>query len=265
MIVEETKDEDKSPYANQIPKFNYVLYPESGTKTLFEYEILTQRVRSCQINSPWAFPASFACVQTPENRLFITGGMGDNETSRRTIEVIYRRKGLLNVNTVSPSATNFAASIASSDDGFFEHANNVVVKEAMNNRRIDHSLCFLTDQFIFASGSYLQTDQFCTSTERYDIHKDRWAKFPPLTVGRCFHASCGFEGRFVFVLCGLTIVRTEKESIDEDRGMTIIQEEFHWRMSNSIERLDAFKKHLGWAPIEIPDTPLSVRRSPGVV
>ena len=47
--------------------------------------------------------------------------------------------------------------------------------------------------------------------------------------------------------------------------MTIIQEEFHWRRSNSIERLDAFKKHLGWAPIEIPDTPLTVRRSPGVV
>lgn len=106
----------------------------------------------------------------------------------------------------------------------------------------------------------------CETCERYDVNLDRWAKFPALSVGRAFHSSSGFEGRYVFVLCGLIVERSQIEVVsEEDHGMTIIKEELHWRMTNSIERLDSFYKHKGWLPIEITDNTLSMRRSPGVV
>lgn len=73
----------------------------------------------------------------------------------------------------------------------------------MNYNHTDHSMCFLTDQFLFATGSYLKEENYLTTTERYDVDLDRWAKYPNLTIGRAFHSSCGFEGRYVFVFCGM--------------------------------------------------------------
>ena len=84
---------------------------------------------------------------------------------------------------------------------------------------------------------------------------DRWAKYPPLSVGRSFHASCGFEGRYVYVLCGLIYFRDEYEATDEESGTTYMKVEHKWRVSNTIERLDGFKKLQPWIPIEIPQSP----------
>lgn len=112
---------------------------------MYEYKILEQVALCWPVETPWAFPASFACVQTPANRLIITGGIGDEETNRRTIEVL--AKG-------SPHSTF-------GDDpeaGFFGLTHAILIKEAMINRRINHSLCYLTDQFLFATGSYTQTE-----------------------------------------------------------------------------------------------------------
>ena len=102
--------------------------------------------------------------------------------------------------------------------------------------------------------------------ERYDISMDRWAKYPPLNIGRAFHSSCGYEGRFVFVMCGLVYFREQFEVQDENNpGISFIKEEFYWRMSNTIEMFDSQSKAKGWVPVEIPETPLTVRRSPGLV
>ena len=61
-IVEEEKDEPKSPYATNIPKFELVYFPQPVCKILYEYKILEEKVRFWPVDSPWAFPSSFAYV-----------------------------------------------------------------------------------------------------------------------------------------------------------------------------------------------------------
>ena len=36
-------------------------------------------------------------------------------------------------------------------------------------------------------------------------------------------------------------------------------------MSNTIEMFDSQSKAKGWVPVDIPETPLTVRRSPGII
>ena len=133
------------------------------------------------------------------------------------------------------------------DDDLDEINYGHVLKESMNYKHIDHSVCYLTDQYLFATGSYIQDDNMCQTCERYDVNLDRWAKFPTLLIGRSFHSSCGFEGRYVFVFCGLVVVRSVIKVVSkEDRGMTYIKEELHWRPTDTIERFDSFAKAKGW-------------------
>ena len=47
--------------------------------------------------------------------------------------------------------------------------------------------------------------------------------------------------------------------------MTIIREISTWAPSSSIERFDASKRAEGWANIDIPVSPLTPRRTPGVI
>ena len=68
---------------------------------------------------------------------------------------------------------------------------------------------------------------------------DRFIKFPSLNVGRCHHSSCSFDARFVFVICGLVIQKTQREEVSEEDKMTIIREISTWAPSNSIERFDS--------------------------
>ena len=73
---------------DNLPRFHQVFFPECGLKIVQEYNVLTQECRRHEINSPWAFPAGFAFCQTPNtNRLFITGGIGDDEQNRRCLEI----------------------------------------------------------------------------------------------------------------------------------------------------------------------------------
>lgn len=65
---------------DNVPRFNLIFFPECGLKIVQEYNVLTQESRRHEIDSPWAFPAGFAFCQTPTtNRLFMTGGIGDDE------------------------------------------------------------------------------------------------------------------------------------------------------------------------------------------
>ena len=127
-------------------------------------------------------------------------------------------------------------------------------------------MCFLNEQYLFVTGSYVRDENVCATCERYDIKMNRFANFPPMNVGRCHHSSCSFDQRYIFVFCGLVIVKTEQEEVSEqDRGMTIITEKLRWEPSASIERFDSTKKFEGWSTISIPVSPLTPRRTPGVV
>ena len=63
----------------------------------------------------------------------------------------------------------------------------------MYQKRTDHSMCFLNDDFLFVTGSYIQDNKMNETCERYDIKMDRFAKFPSMNVGRCHHSSCSFD------------------------------------------------------------------------
>ena len=86
--------------------------------------------------------------------------------------------------------------------------NTYEVKESMYYKRCDHSFCYLDNNYLFVTGSYISDSETNTSCERYDVQNDRFIRYPPLNVGRCHHSSCSFDGRFVFVLCGLVIVKS---------------------------------------------------------
>lgn len=120
------------------------------------------------------------------------GGVGDEETTRRCLEIVKKPQG-----------------------GGYGH----VMKESTNFKRVDHSLCYLNDEYLMVTGSYIQDEKMHETSERYDLNKDRWVNYPNLNVGRSFHSSCSFEGRFIFVLCGLVIETRQLEiTSEEDRG-----------------------------------------------
>lgn len=61
---------------------------------MYEYEVLTQKVFKHKVDTLWAFASSFSFVQTPvKNRIFVSGGTGDDETMRRTLEVVKKPDG----------------------------------------------------------------------------------------------------------------------------------------------------------------------------
>jgi len=139
------------------------------------------------------------------------------------------------------------------------------LKESMHYSRVDHSMCFIDERYLLVTGSYIRDEKMNETCERYDIQMDRFAKFPPLNVGRCSHSSCSFDARYVLVFCGLIIVRTEYEEVSEEDRMVIIKERVNWTPTNSIERLDTQNKARGWTTLDIPLSPLTPRRTPGVV
>ena len=71
-------------------RFSYIFVPELGTKLVYEYNIETRSSWRHEIAVPWAFSASCAFSQTPAGQLFVTGGIGDEQTMKRCYEVIPR-------------------------------------------------------------------------------------------------------------------------------------------------------------------------------
>ena len=61
-IIEEGKHEGASPMAKaaNLPKFSQIFFPECGTKVVYEYLVPFQKCYKHTIDTPWAFPSSFA-------------------------------------------------------------------------------------------------------------------------------------------------------------------------------------------------------------
>ena len=139
----------------------------------------SQQTEKVEANTPWAFPSSCAFVQTPENRLFVAGGTGAGEDGAKRMFEIYQ-----------------------SQDGSLQSD----LKEEMHWNRIDFSICSMGSNMLVATGSYLHNDKDEPhfSCEGYNVQLNMWTKFPPLNIGRCFHSSCGFNGKYIYVMCGLT-------------------------------------------------------------
>lgn len=106
----------------------------------------------------------------------------------------------------------------------------------MNDPRHGHSACAVGNKYIVVTGGRIGTG---TSSEIFDVNQNKWSRLPEMTVKRHYHSSCAFEGKSVFVFCG----------IHNDTRSYI----------NSIERLDVslFSNNIvsAWQPYQLNHSP----------
>ena len=67
---------------DRVARFSQVFVPQCGTNILYEFDVVTRISKCHEIAVSWAFQASFAFSQTPNGRLFVTGGIGDDNLMR---------------------------------------------------------------------------------------------------------------------------------------------------------------------------------------
>lgn len=65
--------------------------------------------------------------------------------------------------------------------------------------RHGHSACAVGDKYIAVSGGRYEG----TKCEMYSINTNKWQELPELITRRHYHSSCAFEGRQIFVFCGI--------------------------------------------------------------
>lgn len=70
----------------------------------------------------------------------------------------------------------------------------------MRNPRHGHSACAVGDRLIAVSGGRIGSGTTC---EMYNINSNKWQDLPELNTRRHYHSSCAFEGKQIFVFCGI--------------------------------------------------------------
>jgi hypothetical protein len=70
----------------------------------------------------------------------------------------------------------------------------------MRDPRHGHSACAVGDKYICVTGGRIGTGTTC---EMFDIKANKWSMLSEMATKRHYHSSCAFEGRSVFVFCGI--------------------------------------------------------------
>lgn len=70
----------------------------------------------------------------------------------------------------------------------------------MKYARHGHSACAVGDRYIVVTGGRIGSGTTC---EIYDINTNKWSDLPEMGTKRHYHSSCAFEGKSVFVFCGI--------------------------------------------------------------
>ena len=111
----------------------------------------------------------------PENnRIFITGGVDENVS--RNCELVFDK---------------------------FKRRYNKVFKMGMPSWRNFHSMCYLDSKKFVVTGSREKHKNSDRNVEEYDLQTNNWKKLSCMNSGRSRHSSMGFQGKFVYVFCGL--------------------------------------------------------------
>lgn len=78
-----------------------------------------------------------------------------------------------------------------------------IKKARMSFPRHGHSACAIGDHSIFVTGSRKDLNKASQKCELYNIATDKWTEMPMLNLGRHYHASCDFNGKYTYVFCGI--------------------------------------------------------------
>ena len=114
----------------------------------------------------------FRFVQTEDNRLFISGGMGSFKDLREVVEV---------------------------EDKLI----NLITHKDMRNGRRSHTLNVLGDKYLIATGGRDETGKYLNSCELYEIATMEWFDLPPLIIARQKHTGCVVSAQSLYVFCGI--------------------------------------------------------------
>jgi hypothetical protein len=78
-----------------------------------------------------------------------------------------------------------------------------IMKARMAFPRHGHSACAIGDHSILVTGSRKDNHKSSQKCELYNLAQNKWVELPMLNHGRHYHASCGFNGQFAYVFCGI--------------------------------------------------------------
>ena len=185
----------------------------SFTKYKVNY-IPSEGVQPNQRNTANNFPHNFQLVQVgAAARVFMIGGGDFNLTPAS----MYEAYELM----FKPGTSSY----------------DCLLKARMSYPRHGHSACAVSDTHILVTGSRKDIHRSSQKCELYSIATNKWTEAPMLNNGRHYHASCDFNGEYVYVFCGISN-QTKK-------------------YSNSIERLEIglFMKSImrTWKEIQLKD------------
>lgn len=71
----------------------------------------------------------------------------------------------------------------------------------MKRPRHGHSACAVGDRFIVVTAGRFDTEK--ATAELFDVGGNKWSNLPDMIVKRHYHSSCAFQGKSVFVFCGI--------------------------------------------------------------
>ena len=121
----------------------------------------------------------------------------------------------------------------------------------MGYRRNFHSMCYLTPTKLVVSGSRETKNGSDKAIELYDLTKDKWITLPAMDKGRSRHSSIGFQGKYVYVFCGLVDMNDKVHYA-------------HPVMSRNISYLDCSNNRGKWIALNVFDN-MEARTVPGVL
>jgi hypothetical protein len=73
--------------------------------------------------------------------------------------------------------------------------------------RHGHSVCAISDSFMVVTGTRKDVNRSAHRVEMYDIEHNKWSELPMMREGRYYHASCSFNNEWIYVFCGISILK----------------------------------------------------------
>lgn len=77
----------------------------------------------------------------------------------------------------------------------------------MQYPRHGHAVCALSDAFMIVTGTRKDQNRSAHRAELYDIDSNKWQELPQMREGRYYHASCAFKQEWIYVFCGISILK----------------------------------------------------------
>ena len=84
---------------------------------------------------------------------------------------------------------------------------NLIKKNNLVYPRHGHSVCAISDAFMVVTGTRKDVNRSAHRVEMFDLENNKWSEMPMMREGRYYHASCSFNNEWVYVFCGISILK----------------------------------------------------------